>query len=212
MSGGQDSTYSNCVPQGLVAIIQRNNTLSPDGSGKGGYILFEFRQPIDFVKALTVLDMKNKPHLPWVELYFNNGASVTRIDIPDTGSNGVYTLPFRTSLYMNVTAMAVHYANQGAVGSMEYPYCAKTPASKISLKKYAGLPNSCNASGISCMQDDTFTTTTVTSANGTITYAQWAYCYVISIPPDSEDCVYDAILTDPAPIGGTRGKRIITTT
>jgi len=42
------------------------------------------------------------------------------------------------------------------------------------------------------------------------TTASWAYCYVISVLPNSEECLYDVTLTDPAPIGGITGVKNIT--
>jgi len=40
--------------------------------------------------------------------------------------------------------------------------------------------------------------------------ATWTYCYVISVPAHSEECLYDVTLTDPSPIGGTGGPRNVT--
>ena len=38
----------------------------------------------------------------------------------------------------------------------------------------------------------------------------WVYCYRISVPDTSEECLFDVVLNDPAPIGGTSGPLLVT--
>lgn len=104
------------------------------------------------MKGVTLLDMKNEPYPPHVEIGLESG-EWTVISAPDSGTNGIYTLPFKTGLYPRVKILFVHMAHQGAVSSIEYPYCAKTPTTKISLKKYAGPAGRCGVGG---MQDHNY--------------------------------------------------------
>jgi len=166
----------------------------------GGSIIFEFREPLEFVKAMTFIDIKGPENTPDVTVFFDGGRSII-VDTLQTGGNGVYTLPFKTSLYKAVTRIEVKIENFGAVSSLEYPYCVKPRTPAISIKKYAGPPNLCTPSGTIKMQDDQYTVPHDT---------QWAYCYVISVPSDSEECLYDVTISDPGTIGGTNGTINVT--
>lgn len=83
----------------------------------------------------------------------------------------------------------------GAVSSLTYPYCSKTPSTAISIKKYAGPVNTCNAAGIPNMGDTVYKV----PANGNVV---WAYCYAVSVPSNSEECLYDITLSDDPSSGG----------
>jgi len=150
----------------------------------------EFRKRLEFVQSMTLMDTKGV-HTPDVFVY--NGAERIIIDMPDTGSNGVYTLPFMTTLYKNVSSIQVRLYGDGAISSLTYPYCEETPKPLISIKKYAGPPNLCTASGISQMQDELYRLPN---------NAQWAYCYVMNVPAGSGEYLDDITLTDLASKGG----------
>jgi len=210
LSGGPDSIYSNCVPQGLVAVFQRGNKPCPEDSPLGGIINFYFREPVEFVKAMRLLKSDGDRWFSvgvvfeeGVGIEESNGLKYIVVYPPDTGVNGLYTLPFKTDEMKRVREIRMFINSPGAVVSLEYPYCAKTPTTNISVKKYVGPPGLCTASGISSMQDSNYT---VTFPNST----EWAYCYEVSIPSDSEDCLFDITLNDPAPMGGTNGRINVT--
>lgn len=63
-----------------------------------------------------------------------------------------------------------------------------------------GPPNLCNATGIQGLYDVEY----IVPPNTT-----WSYCYVIHIPTESEECIYDITLTDSPPLGA--GQRNVTT-
>jgi hypothetical protein len=60
---------------------------------------------------------------------------------------------------------------------------------KIQLKKYAGPVGKCSAAGIAELHDDTYTLPTSTS--------EWQYCYVVSVPTTSKECLYKVTISDP---------------
>jgi len=182
----------------LVCIFQENDKKCPDNTVLGGFLTFEFCEPIEFVKLITLFNVKKGPVTPDVKVIFDGGKTIA-IDMPDMGGNGVYALPFKTDLYQKVTRVEVRVeGSSGAISSLEYPYCARTPTTTISVKKYAGPPNLCTASGIRSMKDSLYTVPD---------RAEWAYCYEIRIPSSSKECLYGITLTDPAPIGGRIGTR-----
>jgi len=137
---------------------------------------------------------------PDISVFFDGGKKID-IRMPETGINGVYTLPFMTILYKNVTRIEVKIRRSGAVTALTYPYCPKTPKTAISIKKYAGPPNLCHASGVLNMQDVAYTVPND---------AQWAYCYAISVPSTSEEYLYDIKLTYPASAGGIGTIKVTT--
>jgi len=200
--GRPEAPYPNCDPLGLVCIVQRDPNACPERSGLGARFTFEFREPLEFVKAMTFLDIKGYGPTPDVTVFYDQGKQIT-IDTPVTGDNSVYTLPFKTSLYKNVTRIDINIEQYGVLSSLEFPSCVKPMKPLISVKKYVGPPDLCTASSVGSMQDDVYTLP--------ITNAMWAYCYVISVPSNSEECLYDVTLTDPAPIGGTNGTQKVTT-
>jgi len=83
----------------------------------GGILTFEFRQPHEFVKAMTFLDSKG-PETPDVIVFFGEGQSIT-IDTMTTGGHSVYKLPLRTSLYRQVTRIEVNTTESGYISSLE---------------------------------------------------------------------------------------------
>jgi len=194
-----EAVYSNCIPLGLVCILQERNKTCPDDSTRGGIVTFEFREPVEFIKAMSFNNLKG-PNTQDVTVFYGEGKNIN-IYTPDTGVNGAYTLPFRTSLYNNVTRIEFRTLGGGAISSLQYPYCAKTPKPQISIKKYAGPVAACSASGLTSMRDNEY----IIPDN-----ENWTYCYVISVPPDSDECLYDVVYMDPAPNGGTVGRKALT--
>jgi len=152
--------------------------------------------PVDFVKAMTFVDSIG-PNTPDVTVFFGAGQSIT-IGTMAAGSNSVYTLPFRPSLYRKVTRIEVNIPESGYISSLEYAYCASVPKTEISIKKYAGPVGACTATGISAGDD------LVYNVPGN------ENCYLISNPNTSDECLYDITLTDPAPKGGI-GSLLVTT-
>jgi len=74
---------------------------------------------------------------------------------------------------------------------------------KIDIVKYAGPPGFCGAATVGSLQDVLYLVPSINDA--------WVYCYQITIPTASEECLLDVVLNDPAPIGGTSGPRVVTT-
>jgi len=165
----------------------------------GAYVTFEFREPIEFVKSISFLD--TNIYGPQVSLTSAAGRWSGVLSVPLTGDNGFNLLEFPHYMYKNVAHIEISIA-LGSINSLEYRYCAKTPRTAVSIKKYAGPPSLCTASDVTSMQDDVHT---LPATNTT-----WAYCYVISVPSNSDECLYDVTLTDPAPIGGTGGMNNVT--
>lgn len=67
----------------------------------------------------------------------------------------------------------------------------------LEIKKYAGPLGSCNDDSESLLFDNVYTLPSVT--------ASWQYCYKITVPAASQECVMQINMTDPAPLGGTGG-------
>jgi len=83
----------------------------------------------------------------------------------------------------------------------ENPCCGDAPGTtytpEVEIKKYAGPTGQCSAAGISSLFDDTYTLTSATE--------KWQYCYVVSVPPTSVECLFQLKMSDFAPVGGTIG-------
>jgi len=151
---------------------------------------FEFREPVAFIKAMSFLHILGpKTH---------DGGKTITIGTPETNRNGLYSLPFASDVYKSVTMIEVKLHGEGSINSLEYPYCAKIPKPLISIKKSAGPTGMCNSSGINSMRKQYSTS------------EPWIYCYEISVPTTSQECLYDVVLADPAPAGGTGGPRNVT--
>jgi hypothetical protein len=69
---------------------------------------------------------------------------------------------------------------------------------EIKIIKYAGPPGYCEEGGMAMMEDVLYTVPDST--------ASWTYCYEISIPDTSDECLIDMEMNDPAPVGGTGGS------
>jgi len=196
--GPPGQPYFNCNFHGLVGIIQEGNVPCPDDTSKGGFITFEFRQPVPFLKAMSLLDT-DENNTPDISVFFDNG-KVETFDTAATGDNGYFKQDFDTSIYKNVNRIQIEYFGSGSIDSLQYPYCPQMPTPLIVIKKYSGPTGLCSASGITGMQDGEYTVPSPT--------ASWAYCYEVSIPSASGECLYDVVMNDPAPIGGINTRNV----
>jgi len=140
------------------------------------------------------------PKTPNVTVFYDADKSIT-IDTIATGDNGVYTLPFMTRVYRDVTRIEVTIISSGSISSIEYPYCGSTPKTDINIKKYAGPVGACTATGITAADDLLYTV---------LNKATWAYCYEITIPQNNDECLYNVTLVDLAPIGGIGTYKVTT--
>ncbi len=183
----------------MVAIIQEEEKACPDDTGKGGYITFTFRESIDLVLT-SLLDIDDSSAAMITLTY--NGQNRKTFQTSATGNNGFFPLNINTDLYKNVSMVDVKYKGSGSINSLVYRYCPKTPKPQIQIVKYAGPAGSCSSTDISKLKDDVYTVPSATSS--------WAYCYVISTPTSSEECLYDVTLSDPAPLGGIGSQILIT--
>jgi len=139
--------------------------------------------------------------VPEIKITYDVGKTAD-IVAPTTGENGFVSFPFNTNLYKKVTMVDIKFDASSAINSLEYPYCPQTPKPQISIKKYAGPPGLCTAVGVHLMKDDEY----ILPSN----YAHFAYCYEITVPSSSDECVYDIVLNGPAPIGGTGSPKAVT--
>jgi len=183
-SGRPEAPYLNCEPLGLVCIVQGNNWACPEKTDMGARITFEFREPLEFVKSMRFLGLSGCGDTPDVTVFFDQGKQIT-MDTPVTGENSVYTLPFKTNLYKNVTRIETNTNGNGVVSSLEFPSCAKPLKPLIAVKKYVGPPDLCTSAGVTNMEDNLYSLPDAS--------ASWAYCYVVSIPSNSEECLYENV-------------------
>lgn len=89
----------------------------------------------------------------------------------------------------------IKYEGSGSIESLKYRYCPETPTPLIKIVKYAGPPGKCDPNGVGSLEDVLYTVPSESDS--------WVYCYEISVPPESEECLFDVQFQDPAPIGGT---------
>ena len=75
---------------------------------------------------------------------------------------------------------------------------------QIKIVKYAGPPGSCSAGGVGNLQDNMYTVPDSTSS--------WCYCYEISVPSTSGECLFNVQMKDTSPVGGTAGGNYIAVT
>lgn len=191
VSNGQVNPYANCEPLGMVTIIQEENKDCPDDTGKGGYITLTFREPVT-LSLTSLLDIDEGGYSP--KLFVHQGGQQSTFNTQPTGDNGLYPVDIDPSIYNNVTMVDVKYWGSGSINSLVYRYCRETPTPEIQILKYAGPPGICSSEGMSDLEPDLYT---VPSVSG-----DWAYCYEISVPESSDECLYDVHMNDPAPIGG----------
>ena len=146
--------------------------------------------------SLIDTDENNTPD---ITVFFDNG-KVETFDTAATGDNGFFKREFDTSVYKDVTRIQIEYFGSGSIDSVQYPYCPQAPTPQIAIKKYSGPTGLCSSNGIASMQDDIYT---VPSGS-----ASWTYCYEVSIPVTSGECLYDVVMNDPAPIGGIGSRNV----
>jgi len=72
------------------------------------------------------------------------------------------------------------------------PGTSYTPV--VDVKKYAGPVGQCAAGMMTGLQDVLYTLPLSSSS--------WQYCYVVTVPSTSQECLYQMSMVDPAPIGG----------
>jgi hypothetical protein len=176
----------------MVSIIQEEDKPCPDDTGRGGFITFTFRKPVE-LSLTSLLDIDEGNDTPQLSVYREGGQTST-FETEPTGDNGLYPVAIDASVYTDVTMVDVKYWGSGSINSLVYRYCPETPTPEIKIVKYAGPPGSCSGSGVSSLEDDLYTVPSTSD--------DWAYCYEISIPTSSGECLYDVQMNDPAPIGG----------
>jgi len=184
--------YPNCNPLGLVGIIQEGNKRCPDDTSKGGYITFDFREPAPFLKMLSILDVDDGT-TPEITVTYSSGQTYTHSTVA-TGNNGFLEVPFNTAVIQNVTRVQILYGGSGSINSLKYPYCPQIPIPQVAIKKFAGpSTSSCSQAGIALMEDNLYTIASTSES--------WMYCYEVSVPSTSQECLYDVVMNDPAPMG-----------
>lgn len=79
-----------------------------------------------------------------------------------------------------------------------------SPNPVVEIKKNAGPDGACSAEDImnNITLDDTYTLPSTTTP--------WQYCYMITVPPTSTECLLEVTMVDPAP-GAGGGSRIVVT-
>lgn len=91
----------------------------------------EFRIPIKMISFLNN-EFKNTPD---IKLTYDGGNKTIVFDTPMTGDNGFVSLPINTNVYKTVIMVEIKISGSGAINSLEYPYCPRTPTTTISIKK-----------------------------------------------------------------------------
>ncbi|KAL3914431.1 MAG: hypothetical protein SGARI_000124 [Bacillariaceae sp.] len=121
-----DNPYKNDHYLGNVLIIQEYHAKGsdaaemnscPDDTGKGGYIMFEFCQPVS-VNAGRLLDVDGNESAD-IKFYHDDG-SVTEYDVGKTGDNGYWYGDYEEE---NVNKVVFEYTGSGSVEGINYWYC-----------------------------------------------------------------------------------------
>jgi len=116
-SGGRPgSMYPNCSPLGLIAILQGGDKTCPDDSSLGGFITFEFREPVEFIKLISLLDTKSG-NTPEIKITYDGGNKTMIMKTPPTGDNGFVSIPFDTNIYRKVTMLDIKILSAGTINS-----------------------------------------------------------------------------------------------
>ena len=92
----------------------------PDDTGKGGYIEFEFCQPVS-VTAGRLLDVDASESAD-IRFYYSDGTS-KKYDVGTTGDNGYWRYDYNED---DVVKVKFEYTGSGSVEGIEYSYCPET--------------------------------------------------------------------------------------
>ncbi|KAL3939590.1 MAG: hypothetical protein SGARI_001314, partial [Bacillariaceae sp.] len=132
--------YKNDEYLGNVLVIQEKRSSNemnscPDDTGRGGYIMFEFCQPVT-VNAGRLLDVDGAESAD-ISFHYADGSSTT-YDVGTTGDNGYWRYDYEEA---NVTKVVFEYTGSGSVEGVEYWYCPDTEAPTPSpTKNPTGAP------------------------------------------------------------------------
>jgi hypothetical protein len=120
--------YVNDKYLGNVLILQeyqggtdaQEMNACPDDTGKGGYIQFDFCQPVD-VKAGRLLDVDGAESAD-IRFFYADGTQ-KKYDVGSTGDNGYWSFDYNEE---NVVKIKFEYTGSGSVEAVEYSYCPET--------------------------------------------------------------------------------------
>jgi hypothetical protein len=124
-----DNPYKNDKYLGNVLIIQEFHARGsdaaemnscPDDTGLGGYIEFEFCQPVS-VNAGRLLDVDGAESAD-IRFYYSDGTN-KKYDVGSTGDNGYWRYEYKEH---DVTKVVFEYTGSGSVEGIEYWYCPET--------------------------------------------------------------------------------------
>ncbi|KAL3923230.1 MAG: hypothetical protein SGILL_001775, partial [Bacillariaceae sp.] len=130
-----DNPYKNDKYLGNVLILQEYHAKGsdalemescPDDTGKGGYIMFEFCQPVN-VNAGRLLDVDGGESADIK--FYHDDESVTEYDVGKTGDNGYWRYAYEEE---NVKKVVFEYSGSGSVEGLEYWYCPEPTSSPTS--------------------------------------------------------------------------------
>ena len=107
--GVPGSQGENCVPQGLVLVIQESNKLQWDDDRDGGVITFSFDHPVDEVFEIGLMDIDDNETR--IEVTFEEGPSQI-IAVNGLGNNSVQSVTLNV---LAATSVRVIFAESGAV-------------------------------------------------------------------------------------------------
>ena len=110
----------NCVPLGNVLIIQETDKEQPDDHAGGGFITFDFAQPVEYVHEIGMMDIEGDDSLIIV-VYEDENGDEERITftIDGVGDNGVQTVEIGMS---RVSQVIVDLHTSGAVSFITFCY------------------------------------------------------------------------------------------
>ena len=97
----------------------------PDDTGKGGYIQFDFCQPVD-VTAGKLLDVDGAESAD-IRFFYSDGTS-KKYDVGTTGDNGYWSYDYNES---DVVKVMVEYTGSGSVEAIEYSYCPEAATERF---------------------------------------------------------------------------------
>lgn len=114
--GAPGSGTENCVPQGLVLVIQEADTIYWDDNGRGGDITFDFATPMKEVLSVGLMDIDSGGNPTTVSVTTSDGRTsmFEAMNYPD---NSVQTITFDA---VDVVQVKINFPSTGAVTSIAF--------------------------------------------------------------------------------------------
>jgi hypothetical protein len=180
IGGEPGAPGENCQPQGNVLIVQEPGEDCPDDNVRGGEIVFEFDEPVEYVYEIGLLDMDYAATLEVTSSKLGGTPTVETIPITNLGDNSHQVVSIET---VNVLRIKLTLERSGAVTFLSFCYPTSPTAPTPPAPAPTAIEPPTSSGGSACINTtinfDTLPDGTVVPAGEYISN-QWLEAYGIS--------------------------------